>query len=206
MVAETTIVVTPTFYSPVEGVEVTPEQCQDVIAELGEENYVDIDGLYTWYFQYEIRNEIIPMIESKYSTYAGGDVSEANLIATREHRAYDGLSMGSITSTHSILMGNMDYFAYVGSFSGMKTNPDLFINALNEKYSEYEMKYWYNGNGVDDIAFQEHYDTYYELMDRMPEKFTDGENCAMVVFADGKHVFSAWISDIYNSLLVFFKK
>ena len=85
------IIVTPTFYSSVEGVEVTEEQCSAIINELGEENYTKIDDLYTWYFQYELRDQIIPLVESTYSTYAQNDVSEENLIATRDHRAYAGL-------------------------------------------------------------------------------------------------------------------
>lgn len=199
------IIVTPTFYSGVEGVEITDDQCDAVIAELGEDNYTKIEDLYTWYFQYELRDQIIPLIESTYSTYAQGDVSEENLIATRDHRAYAGLSMGSMTSMHSILMGNLDYISYIGSFSGAKTNLDLFTSTLQEKYADYPVNYWFNGEGTEDIAFEEHYKFYYDVLDAMPDKFIDTENAAMVILDGSQHNYAAWIADLYNALLVFFK-
>lgn len=198
------IIVTPTFYSAVDGVEVTNEQCAATIEELGEDNYTSIDDLYTWYFQYELRDQIIPLVESQYATYAKGDTSAENLIATRDHRAYAGLSMGSITSMHSILMGNLDYISYIGSFSGAKTNLDLFKTAIEEKFAEYPVNYWFNGEGTDDIAFEEHYKFYFDAMDQMPDKFTDVENASMVVLDGGAHNYAAWIADLYNALLVFF--
>ena len=199
------IIVTPTFYSGVEGVEITDDQCDAVIAELGEDNYTKIEDLYTWYFQYELRDQIIPLIESTYSTYAQGDVSEENLIATRDHRAYAGLSMGSMTSMHSILMGNLDYISYIGSFSGAKTNLDLFTSTLQEKYADYPVNDWFNGEGTEDIAFEEHYKFYYDVLDAMPDKFIDTENAAMVILDGSQHNYAAWIADLYNALLVFFK-
>lgn len=199
------IVVTPTFYAPVEGVEIDEEKVKAVCEEIGEPNYNSIDGLYTWYFGDEFRNNVIPAVEAKYATYAGGDVSEANLIATRDHRAYAGLSMGSLTSFHSILMRSFDLIAYCGSWSGAKTDEALFRSVITEKWADYDMKFWYNGNGVDDIAFAEHYELYNTLMETMPEKFTDNENSVMVVFEDGAHNYASWIAELYNVLLVFFK-
>lgn len=199
------IIVTPTFYSPVEGVEVDEEKVAQVCSQIGEPNYNSIDMLYTWYFGDEFRNNLIPAVESKYLTYANKDVSEDNLIATRDHRAYCGLSMGSMTSHHAILMRNFDLIGWCGSWSGAKTDEALFRSTIETNYADYRMNFWYNGNGVDDIAFQEHYDLYNTLMDSMSDKFTDGENSAMVVFEDGAHNYAAWVADLYNCLLIFFK-
>lgn len=199
------IIVTPTFYSPVEGVELDAAKVAAVCEQIGEPNYTKIDDLYTWFFGDEFRKNVIPAVESKYLTHANKDVSEENLIATRDHRAYCGLSMGSLTSFHSILMRSMDLIAYCGSWSGAKTDEELFRTTVQEKWDDYEMKFWYNGNGVDDIAFKEHYDLYNTLMKTMPEKFRDNENSVMVVFEDGAHNYAAWIADLYNCLLVFFK-
>lgn len=199
------IIVTPTFYSGVDGVEVDADKVKAVCEEIGEPNYKSIDDLYTWFFAEEFRNQLIPAVESQYLTYAGKDVSEANLIATRDHRAYCGLSMGSLTSFHSILMQNFDVIGWCGSWSGAKTNEALFRTTVENKFPDMTLNFWYNGNGVDDIAFQEHYDLYNTLMDSMSDKFTDGTNSAMVVFEDGAHNYAAWIVDLYNCLLVFFK-
>lgn len=199
------IIVTPTFYADVEGVEPTDEQIAAACEVVGEPNFNNLASLYTWYFGDEFRNHVVPAVESQYLTYANNDVSEENLIATREHRAYCGLSMGSMTSFHGILMCNFDLIGWCGSWSGAKTDETLFRTTLENNYKDYPMYFWYNGNGVDDIAFQEHYDLYNTLMESMSDKFADGKNSAMVVFGDGAHNYAAWIADLYNCLLVFFK-
>lgn len=200
------IVVSPTFYSPVDGMEITLDQVKAFADEIDEFNYTRVDDLYTWFFRYELRNDIIPLVESSFSTYAKGDVSEENLIATRDHRAYAGLSMGSITSVHSALMGCADIIAYVGSWSGIKTNFDLFKSTMEDQFADYPIKYWYNGEGVDDIAFVEHMQFHNNVTSQMADTFRDGENYAMVVLEDGNHGWPSWIIELYNVLLVFFKK
>ena len=199
------IVVGPTFYSPVEDMEITPEQVKAFADEIGEFNYTRVEDLYTWFFGDEIRNDIIPLVESRYSTYAGGDVSEENMIVTREHRAYAGLSMGSLTSSHAILMRNTDVIAWVGSWPGLKTNFDLFKATMEEKFADYPLKLWYNGQGVKDIAFVEHMQFHNDVTSKMTDTFTDGDNYAMVVLSDGMHSWTSWITHLYNVLLVFFK-
>lgn len=203
---EPLIVVGPTFYSPVEGMEISDEQVKAFAEEIGEDNFTRVEDLYTWFFRYELRNEIIPLVETGYSTYAGGDMSEESLVASREHRAYAGLSMGSITSAHSVLMGCTDIIAYVGSFSGLRTNFELFKRTMEEQFAEYPIKFWYNGEGVEDIAFVEHIQFHNNVTSQMTDTFRDGENYAMVVLTDGNHAWTSWITELYNVLLVFFKK
>ena len=200
------IVVGPTFYSAVEGMDIPADKVRAFAEEIGEDNFTRAEDLYTWFFRYELRNDIIPLVETAYSTFAGGDVSEENLIATREHRAYAGLSMGSITSAHSILMGCTDIIAYVGSWSGLRTNFDLFKKTLEEQFADYPIKFWYNGEGVEDIAFVEHMKFHNDVTSKMTDTFRDGENYAMVVLSDGNHAWTSWITELYNVLLVFFKK
>ena len=48
-------------------------------------------------FYKELRQSVIPFVEGKYSTYAKS-TSEADLIASRMHRAYGGFSMGSLSA------------------------------------------------------------------------------------------------------------
>ena len=200
------IVVGPTFYSVVEGLEISDEQVAAFAAEIGENNFTRAEDLYTWFFRYELRNDIIPLVETAYSTFAGGDVSTENLVATREHRAYAGLSMGSITSAHSILMGCTDIIAYVGSWSGLRTNFELFKKTMEENFAEYPVLCWYNGEGVEDIAFVEHMQFHNDVTSAMNDTFTDGDNYRMVVLSDGNHAWTSWITHLYNVLLVFFKQ
>ena len=48
-------------------------------------------------FSQEYKNDLIPAVESKYSTYAE-TTDEAGIIASRDHRAFGGFSLGSITT------------------------------------------------------------------------------------------------------------
>ena len=200
------IVVTPTFYSPVDGKEITEEQAAEYGASVGEDNANSDAYLYTMFFKDELRNNIIPLVEGKYSTYAAGDTSEENLAATRDHRAYAGLSMGSLTSVQSIMEGCTDIISYVGSYSGIKSNFERFKDIMEGEFADYDIKYWYNGEGVEDIAVAEHVAFYNEVKEQMSDKFVDGENLCMVMLEDGNHAWTSWITDLYNSLLVFFTK
>ena len=59
---------------------------------------------------------------------------------------------------------------------------------------------------TEDIAVAEHVAFYNDVKEQMSDKFVDGENLAMVMLEDGNHAWTSWITDLYNSLLVFFKK
>lgn len=61
-------------------------------------------------FHNELVKDIIPTIESKYNVYAK-DVTEKELIAARDHRAFGGFSMGSACTWYNYIYA-MDYFKY----------------------------------------------------------------------------------------------
>jgi enterochelin esterase family protein len=74
-------------------------------------------------FEEVLTNEIIPMIDSEFRTFAD-----------REHRAIAGLSMGA-NQTMRIIMNNLDKFSHYGGFSGTSNypssdviNPATFLN------------------------------------------------------------------------------
>lgn len=77
----------------------------------------------------ELIEDLIPAVESKYSTYAAS-VDRAGIAASREHRGYTGYSMGSL-STWCCYLNNMDCFKYFCPMSG---------------------DYWINGESVADEA------------------------------------------------------
>ena len=164
---------------------------------------------------YEFKNDIIPFVEAKYSTYAGGDVSDANLIASRDHRAYAGLSMGSMTGFQAIWMNCVEYFAYIGNFSGCDAQGTgiaaKVAETLNTKYADYDIKYWYNGNGTIDSLHDDHVEGYDLITTQCADKFTEGEdyangqNCIFVDKPGKGHAYNSWIVDFYNVMSVFFK-
>lgn len=67
-------------------------------------------------FYKEFRASVVPFVEGKYSTYAKS-TSEADIAASRMHRAYGGFSMGSC-STWAVCCYCMDIVGYFMPLSG----------------------------------------------------------------------------------------
>ncbi len=191
-----TIVVTPTLYSPLEGYEIG-------------NNDVEIPAN----FGRELVNDLMPYMASNYKTYASSSSQEA-LKENRNHQAYAGLSLGSMTSFY-IMNDYNDYFAYYGSYSGATYNHydqsglsvDTVINTL--KNSDKKIKYWFSGVGTVD---EPHYEYLFNDFVKMKNElsFSEGSdisknNCEFVQVPKGGHNYAVWISCLYNSLKVFFK-
>ena len=212
---EPLIVVCPNYYSYVDGHDLGDEQAKALSEKLGDsiifaaesEDGGELDNpqnIWPCYFGQELRNNIIPAAEAKFSTYAKGDVSEANLIATRDHRAFAGLSRGSMTVARAGLTENVDIISYFGNYSGIWQQFDAFKTAITGKFNDYKVNFWYNGNGKADFAKQNHEDYLEKVKAELSDKFVDGENYAYVCLRDGGHMYFSWLVDLYNSLLVFF--
>lgn len=177
----------------------------------GEE--VDKNAEYiTEHFKYELRKDLIPAIETRYSTYAAGDVSEENLIATREHRAFAGLSLGSMTTYRAAIYSNYDLFAWYGPFSGCcgpNGNRDEEVCRIKDalekgKAGNLPLKYMFCANGDQDIAFEEHI----EIMTRVEEEcdiLKRGKNYDFFIIPGGVHDMDAWQLHLYYALQIFFK-
>lgn len=187
------IVVTPTFYSEVEG-------------------YESYEMDFPAYFGKELKESIMPLIAERYATYAQGTNAEA-LVAARDHQAYAGFSMGSMTSFQSVMTYCTDYISYIGSYSAgyspdseaIKAGVDSVVDALNGEYKDYKINYWFNANGTMDSAHDGHVETYQQLTERLPERFVEGETCMFIDLPGGAHTYPSWEIDLYNTLLLFFK-
>ena len=185
------ILVTPTYYSiPADKTELFPD-------------FWDGDALanvWPMYFWMEMRSDIIPLIDSTYSTYG----AEAD---ARDHRAFAGLSRGSMTTVNSIMLHELDQFAYFGCFSGIWCDFDTFKATLeSEEYKDLDIKFWYNANGTADFSLENHEAFRDRCLTEMSDRFVDGENYAWISFKGGAHAYNCWLPDLYNSLLVFFTK
>lgn len=185
------IIVTPTYYR-------------------GEEN--EKSGEYiTEQFRFELRKDLIPAIESKYSTYAGGDVSEENLIKTRAHRAFAGLSLGSMTTYRAAFYNNFDLFSWYGPFSGCcgpKGVRDDEVKRITDTLVEGEknglpLDYMFCGNGDKDIAYEEHTEIMEKVLKVCPV-LKPGENYDFYTIPGGVHDMKAWQLHLYHALQVFF--
>ena len=189
--AEKTIVVTPTLYSEIDGIDSS-------------------DADFTSYFYKELLNDIYPIIVGNYSTYAQS-TAEEDLIAARDHFAYAGLSMGSCTGFSSIWTHCVQYMSYIGNYSGAAKNLEAVIEAINGEYANYEIKYWYNGMGTLDGGAKEHETTFETIYAQTDGRFkagsdiANGDNCDFI-WCDGTgHTYACWLTCLYNSMLVFFK-
>ena len=67
-------------------------------------------------FHRDLRENLIPYVESHYHTYAE-DVTEEGLRASREHRVFGGFSLGAVTTWYQFIY-NLDYIKYFVPMSG----------------------------------------------------------------------------------------
>ena len=185
------IIVTPTYYRG------TPEDKAEYVTE---------------HFRFELRNDLIPAVETKYSTYADKNVSEENLIKTRDHRAFAGLSLGSMTTYRAAFYNNYDLFAWYGPFSGCsgpKGDHDEDVRRICETLKSgyekgLELKYMFCANGDKDIAYEDQTQVMEKTLPLCPQ-IKPGENYEFYIIPGGVHDMKAWQLHLYHALQIFFK-
>src|SRR5690606_1842057 len=67
-------------------------------------------------FHEELIKDIVPLVETKYNTHLESESLE-DVKASREHRAFGGFSMGSVTTWHTFV-NKLDYIKYYVPLSG----------------------------------------------------------------------------------------
>ena len=209
--AEKAIVVTPTVYLP--GAD---GKTANANSEEGDANMAAGRAG----FQDELLNDLMPYIAKNYNTYAAvtNDMSaeqvDSALKAAREHQGYAGLSMGSVVSYTTIWSGCLEYFAYIGSYSGGVTAEEM--PALVEAISDFEdckIGYWYACLGSSETPatyYGDPFGTYLKVLQNFeglqPGSDLDaGDNCQYMLCNGTAHNYQTWITALYNSLQVFFK-
>ena len=68
------------------------------------------------YFHEELIQKVVPLVETKYNTYLESK-AQKDMKASREHRAFGGFSMGSVTTWYTYIHC-LDYFKYFIPLSG----------------------------------------------------------------------------------------
>ena len=155
-------------------------------------------------FGKELKNDLIPYMESHYSTYADYDENGYDMAATREHRAIAGLSMGGMQTINIGLDECTDLFAYFGAFSAAPTSNIASKTASILKDSEYDVKYFYNICGTEDRVAYPSASAAAKTLPALSDKFTDGENF-MWQELPGAHDFHIWYLGFYNFAQLAFK-
>ena len=180
---EPLIVVTPTFY--------VEDDCMD-----------GLDAL-TFSFREELRNDLMPAAESKYSTWAKTP-DDAGFAASRDHRAFAGLSRGAVTTANSVLCGSLDYFSWYGLFSSFRTTKDHILETIqSEKEQDLSIHYVYATTGNFDFATPYMVPGYRMLCESVP-RLREGVNTSFDIFPMRYHSIGHWHLSLYNFLLKIF--
>lgn len=164
-------------------------------------------------FGKELALDIIPQLESHYSTYLEGTTVE-DLAASRNHRALAGLSMGAYVTWVSIpdCLDRIGFFAPLsnGSVEGETTYESLSAGALNlieKNDNNPDFTFLFAQCGYKDHCYARQQVTFDVLYSNLAEtgKLLYGENCYCFVPENGTHTVKYFINGVYNSLKVFFK-
>ncbi|MFP4016294.1 MAG: alpha/beta hydrolase [Halanaerobiales bacterium] len=185
-----------------------------------------------YYFDYELRYDLIPFIESKYQTYSDiSDKSSEGIDYNRNHRAIAGLSMGGMQSLNLTFggyrydstnyikgdngLGNGldktvttpgmdDLFTYVGAFSNAPTSSSGNVVGSHIASSEYSTELLYITCGDEDgIALGNGYQV---SVDGLTENAGDKlQNFYQVIIKDAGHDFKVWNNGAYNFLRLAFR-
>ncbi|MRH43612.1 hypothetical protein GH741_13065 [Aquibacillus halophilus] len=186
-----------------------------------------------YYFDYELRYDLVPFIESTYNTYANIEDTSAKAIDfNRKHRAIAGLSMGGMQALNLILggfrcdsvvytgtetrwkngldttvhaPGMEDLFAYVGAFSNAPTSSDGKTLGTTISSSSHRIDLLYMTCGdADEVAIERGYKiATTELSQAAGDKLLDYYE---VIIKDGLHDFNVWNNGAYNFVRLAFEK
>lgn len=103
-------------------------------------------------FHNELINDLIPAVETKYSTYAK-DVTPEGLEDSRDHRGFGGFSMGSV-NTWRTFEYCLDYFRYFMPMSGNTSlYGDELADAVNRAGRSWDEFFIFTASGTSDFAY-----------------------------------------------------
>lgn len=115
-----------------------------------EERAVDQDA-----FLDEVRNDLMPAVESSYSTFAQ-TADEAGFVASREHRAIGGYSQGSMR-TWLLMAGMLDSVKWYMPFSAgtsLDGSSGIDVRAALEAQGEYDFFIFMASGGPRDMCYE----------------------------------------------------
>lgn len=157
-------------------------------------------------FETELRNDIIPLVESKYSTYAGGDTSAAGIRNSRAHRAIAGFSRGSRFTTRIAVVNMLDVFGYFGSFHGLESVTAESLRKAVESNPDCPILYWYHGFGPKDAVTETQALFCKEAKEKLCDILKEGENFSAVEEPEAEHYYDVGLLDLYNFSRLVFQK
>lgn len=151
----------------------------------------------------ELLNDLIPAVESQYSTYANGDVTISGIENFRNHRGFGGFSMGGVC-TWRVFEYCLDYFRYFMPMSGAADAGAMDAAVKNSKYGPDDFFLW-TASGTSDFAFSGFNNQVMSMIRNYPDTFhfTDNErngNLCYCVENGGTHDLEHAHEYTYNGL------
>lgn len=174
-------------------------------------NYVDADP-YCRALPQELEHDLIPLIESRYHTYAESTDS-LGLQASRSHRAIGGFSMGGVTTWYA-LDETLSLFHWflpmsgdcwsLGAFAGMnrpQATSDYLIQRIRQQgFSQSDFYIW-AASGTSDSAYGE---TLNQIRGMAEDSFFTLQNMTFHEKDGARHEYRPMTEYIYNALPFFF--
>ena len=163
-------------------------------------------------FHRDLRENLIPYVESRYHTYAEGVSAEA-LQASRAHRAFGGFSLGAVTTWYQFIY-NLDYIKYFVPMSGdcwiMGIYGGLYQPVETVDYLEQVVADggWnaddfciYQGIGTDDPIWEQ---TDSQIQEMLGRELFIADNLHYAIIEGGRHDIDACERYLYHALQRFF--
>lgn len=163
-------------------------------------------------FHQDFVNYLMPAVEGRYHTYASS-TSEEDLIASRDHRAFGGFSLGSVTTWNEFCYDH-DYIRYFLPMSGAcwyyggygnyypEETCDFFEELIAEKNLNERGYFIYTATGTNDSQRGQVDIQMDEMMERS-NVFTS-DHVVYYMKEGGRHDLDAVQEYLYNALPFFF--
>ena len=170
-----------------------------------------VDELHAFYKDFE--NHLMPAVEGQFHTYAES-TSYDDLKASRDHRAFGGFSLGSVT-TWLQLCYNSDYIRYYLPMSGscwyyggygdfqIKKNVDFIEQLIKDNKLNERGYFIYHGVGTNDTVKSQSEDMAAEMLSRS-DIFTP-DHYVFYQREGGQHDHISCREFMYNALPLFFE-
>ena len=186
-IIEPLIVVTPTFYAP----------------GAGNDNIFQAAAS----FPGELLNDLMPVVESRYRTYAL-DANREDFKASRNHRAFGGFSMGSAT-TWNVFSQALPYIRdFIPMSGGGSANASSLANIVNQAGLGAHDFYINAMSGSDDYAASGLASQISQMASQPPFILNRDREQGNIYYREwpgGQHDYRACITYVYNALHNLFK-
>ena len=164
-------------------------------------------------FHLDFENALMPAVEGKYHTFAAS-ASDEDLKASRDHRAFGGFSLGSVTTWLEVchdndyirwflpMSGSCWYYGTYGDFQ-FKNNVDFLEQLVSDKDLDERGLFIYHAVGTNDAVKYQSIGMAEEMMTR--DVFTP-DHYVFYQKDGGYHDFDAVQEYLYNALPLFFRE